>query len=96
MILRKTDECCNNCEHYNDCANKRVVACGLTNIPETIAQNTIQDSTMPLVQDVLAKNNYRDIKTDQNTTVTIDLEKIKKKLQENIYKGLNCNFINNC
>lgn len=34
---------------------------------------------------VMQPHDYRDIKISANTTVTIDLEEIKKKLNESIY-----------
>lgn len=42
--------------------------------------------------DMLVKHDYRDIKIAENTTVTIDLEKMKKDLAEDFYKAINCSF----
>ena len=36
---------------------------------------------------VMVKHDYRDIKIDASTTVTIDLEDIKKRLSEDFYRS---------
>ena len=36
---------------------------------------------------VMVKHDYRDIKIDASTTVTIDLEDIKKRLAEDFYRS---------
>ena len=36
---------------------------------------------------VMVKHDYRDIKIDASTTVTIDLEDIKKQLAEDFYRS---------
>ena len=36
---------------------------------------------------VMVKHDYRDIKIDASTTVTIDLENIKKQLAEDFYRS---------
>ena len=45
--------------------------------------NILEDAAAPL----LAKHDYRNIKIDSNTTVTIDLEDIKKRLAEDFYRS---------
>ena len=44
--------------------------------------------TIPNIQDMLVKHDYRDVKIDTNTIVTIDLEDIKKRIKDDIYKNL--------
>lgn len=39
------------------------------------------------------EHNYRDIKIAENTTVTIDIEEMKKKMREDFYKNLGCGFL---
>lgn len=82
---------CQKCNHYNDCKNKRKVACAYL---EPTIQPYTQSSTQPLMQDMLVKHDYRNVKIGENTTVTIDLEKMKKKINEDFYKAINCAFLN--
>lgn len=82
---------CQVCTYYNECKNKRRVACiylePLTNHAEQHLEQTV-------TVDVMAKHDYRDIKFGGNTTVTIDLEEMKKKMTEDIYKAFGCPFMN--
>lgn len=43
---------------------------------------------------IIQPHDYRDVKIDENTTVTIDLVELKKKISESLYKDLkiNCNL----
>lgn len=96
ITISKTDERCLKCEHNKDCDEKRMVMCAMAELPppKQYLQPATADLTMPLAQDVLVKHDYRDIKIDKNTTVTIDLEEMKKKLTEDLWKSINCNFMN--
>lgn len=39
-------------------------------------------------QPLLVKHNYRNVKVGENTTITIDVEELKKQMQEDIYKSM--------
>lgn len=77
---------CQKCKHYNDCKNKRMVACAYL---EPIIQPCTTTVYAPLMQDMLVKHDYRNVKVGENTTFTIDLEKMKKKINEDFYKAIN-------
>lgn len=81
---------CQVCQYYNDCKHKRRVACAYL---EPITNPAAAEITQPIVVDVAVKHDYRNIKIAENTTVTIDLEDMKKKLEEDIYKAINCSFL---
>lgn len=87
MALSKEHPKCKECEHRDDCDEKRMVACAVYN---EMAAPVTSELTMPLAQDVMVKHDYRDIKIGENTTVTVDLEEMKKRLTESIYKQLGC------
>lgn len=82
---------CQVCEYYNDCKNKRRVACIYL---ESLTNSAEKQSAQYVSADVMVKHDYRDIKIGENTTVTIDLEEMKKKMTEDIYKALSCPFMN--
>ena len=87
MALSKDSEMCKKCELYDECTNKRMELCAY--ITPTIEAPVMQ----PLALDVMVKHDYRDVEIAENTTVTIDLEEMKKKLEDDIYKHLKCGFI---
>lgn len=88
----KVSEICKSCEHYDDCDNKRMEACAYLISKESLANPSAQQSTEPIAADMAVKHDYRDIKIAKNTTVTIDLEEIKKKVKKDFYKNLGCTF----
>lgn len=81
---------CQVCCQYNECKNKRRVACSYR---EPLINSVAAEITQPIVADIAAKHDYRDIKIGENTTVTIDLEEIKKKINEDFYKALRCPWL---
>lgn len=81
---------CQVCQYYNDCKYKRRVACMYL---EPLTNPAAAEITQPIVADVLLKHDYRDIKIGENTTVTIDLEEMKKKMVDDFYKSIRCPFI---
>lgn len=87
---------CEKCLYKDDCDEKRMEACMAAEStykqPESLIAPAASETIAPLVQDMAIKHEYRDIKIDANTTVTIDLEDIKKKLELEIYKSLGCPF----
>lgn len=78
MGLSRLGKKCRECEYVDTCSHKRMEA--LAYIAE--ATDSTRASTIAAV---LQPHNYRDIKIDVNTTVTIDLDEIKKKINESIY-----------
>ena len=87
MALSKDSETCKKCELYDECTNKRMELCAY--IAPAIEVTAMQH----LALDAMVKHDYRDVKIAENTTVTIDLEELKKKLEDDIYKHLKCGFI---
>lgn len=81
---------CQRCPNYDDCQSKRRVLCMYL---ELLTNPAAENLTQPIMADMLVKHDYRDIKIAENTTVTIDLEKIKKNLTEDLYKAINCSFL---
>ena len=90
MALSKVSEICKYCEHYNDCDNKRMEACACIIPKETLAQPCNQSLTNTFAADMAVKHDYRNIKIAENTTVTIDLEELKEKMEKDFYKQLGC------
>ena len=81
---------CQVCPNYNDCKHKRRVACMYL---EPLTNPAAAEITQPIMADIAVKHDYRAIKIGENTTVTIDLEEMKKKLEEDFYKSIRCSFL---
>ena len=94
MNLSVLDEHCRSCEYFNDCNNKRMAACAYMQLkPQNLASAVSESYAMPASADIGVKHKYRDVKIAEGVTVTIDLEDIKKQLERDFYKQLNCNFL---
>lgn len=95
IALKKDHPKCKACKHYDDCDEKRMVACAMMEPP--MLERAAQNVTLPVSQDIAVKHDYRDVWVDKDTTVTIDLEDIKKQIEREIYKSLykplECNFM---
>ena len=69
---------CGRCPYKDSCSNKRTESHGyLQPAASNISENV----------PVMVKHDYRDIKIDASTTVTINLEDIKKRLAEDFYRS---------
>lgn len=92
MVLKRLSELCLNCEHKDNCDKKRMEACGVLEY-EPIQQPYTEPIAQPLQQEYLVKHDYRDVKIAENTTVTIDLEELKRKAVEDFYKSIHGDFL---
>ena len=71
---------CKRCPYKDSCSNKRTEAYGYL---QPATNNISEAVSAP----VMVKHDYRDIKIDASTTVTIDLEDMKKRLAEDFYRS---------
>lgn len=81
---------CVHCQNYDDCKHKRKMDCAYL---EPLSTTFVQPLAVQIAEEMAVKHDYRDIKVGENTTVTIDLKEIKKKISEDIYKDIGCNFL---
>ena len=88
MGFSKTSEKCKACVFYSDCDSKEMEACAYL-IPPAQAV-----ASEPLLQDIVVKHDYRDVKVAEGMTVSIDLEEVKRKLSERFSCSFN-NFLQN-
>lgn len=81
---------CQKCKRRDTCDKKRMEACAYL-----VGQNA-QCPTVPnvaeMVQPMSVIHNYRNVKIGENTQITVDVEEVKKQLEQKFYKatGLNC------
>lgn len=78
---------CEKCPFDEKCNNKRMVAYSYL-VP------TSAEMDAPLLEPMAVNHDYRDIKVAPNTTITIDLEELKKQIERDIYRsaGIGLNY----
>lgn len=84
---------CSKCSIRNRCNHKRMVACASLQISKPNMENIIvsgRDSSIAL-RKLLA--NLRNVKLDSQTTITVDLEDVKKQIENDFFKSMNCSFM---
>lgn len=79
--LRRMASKCRKCPYRSRCNNKRFEA-------EAYMEPLQIESSASLIQPMAVKHDYRDIKIAENTTITIDLEELKKQLERDFYRKL--------
>lgn len=92
-VFSKTSDECLQCYYFDDCDKKRMVMCAVKEMPHPIIEKAAESVSMPLAEDLLVKHDFRNIKVGENTTITIDLEDMKKQLEKDFYKALGCPFM---
>lgn len=89
MTLKRLSAKCAACEFKDKCDKKRMEMLGCLELPEqNLAVAVSETVAADMVQPLAVKHDYREIKVGENTTVTIDLEEMKKKLQEDMMKSI--------
>lgn len=91
MTLSRLSARCAKCPKVDSCDHKRMEMVGFLEPtaakPESVLQNSL-----------IVPHEYRQVKIAPNTTVTIDLEDIKKDIEKSIAKqaGLYGGFFTSC
>ena len=85
--ISKTASICMICPYKDECENKRLESCAFADIEKRyVPAPWTQENTTSCAAPILRKHSYRDIRLDENTTVTIDLEEIKEQLRKDFYR----------
>lgn len=95
--ISKDSEKCIKCPKYDSCDKKRKELCAYI-VPKPLAEKAKADCTMPIMNDMIVKRDYRTIRyigdvTGKEQSFDIDSEQIKKELGNQIYNSLQCNFL---
>lgn len=85
--LTRMAKMCRDCPFKDKCKNKRLEK-----------EAYLTPFTSPIIEDmaspVLKAHDYRNVKVAENTTVTIDVEELKERMQKEIYRqaGIGLNY----
>ena len=87
MGLTRLSAKCRACPFLEKCDHKEMGALAYL---EPVAAAPVAE----MVQPMAVKHDYRDIKIGENTTITIDVEELKRHMKRDFYKtaGLGLNF----
>ena len=87
MGLSRLSAKCRACPFVEKCDHKEMEALAYL---EPVAASPVAE----MVQPMAVKHDYRDIKIGENTTITIDVEELKRQMERNLYKsaGLGLHF----
>lgn len=77
--LRRLAPECEACPFVEKCKCKRMVA-------EAYLMPASDEMVAPVMEPMVVKHDYRDIKVAPNTTITIDVEGLKKQIERDIYR----------
>lgn len=61
-------------------------------IEPDLAMSATMPSAAEMVQPMAVKHDYRDVKIDKETTVTIDVEEMKRQLKKDFYRKIGIGF----
>lgn len=86
MGLSKLSEKCRVCPKVDTCNHKRMEALGY--LPEPLAADISAPFAADMVEPIMVKHDYRDVKIAPSVTVTIDLEDIGKELEKELYRSI--------
>lgn len=88
--ISKLTEKCKLCANVDKCHHKKMELCAY--FEPTISADLSGCASLSVTEEMAVKHNYRDIKIGENTTVTIDIEELKRQIKEDFYKqvGLGC------
>lgn len=89
-IVSRLCEKCRKCPFVSKCDNKRMEA--MAYLEPKVAAAVSADCASPVLADILVKHDYRDIKVGENTTITIDVEELKRQMKEDFYRKLGIGF----
>ena len=85
--ISKTSSMCRICHYKDKCDSKTLESCAFADIEKRyVPAPWTQENTTSCAAPILRKHSYRDIRLDENTTVTIDLEEIKEQLRREFYR----------
>ena len=85
-FITKTASICQICPYKDECDNKRLESCAFVEVEKQNSAYYSRKNTVANTAPVLRKHQYRDIRLDENTTVTVDLEEIKEQLRKDFYR----------
>lgn len=91
--VRRMTSKCRSCPKKDTCDYKKMELCAYIEEPPLMAE-VAMPSVADLIQPMMIKHDYRDVKVGENTTITIDVEELKRQMKNDFYKsvGIGLNY----
>lgn len=89
MPSRLSEEC-RKCPFVSKCDRKRMEASAY--LEPKVSASVSVDCTAPVLADVLVNHDYGDIKVGESTTITIDVEELKRQMKKDFYRKMGIGF----
>lgn len=87
--IKKMSKKCAVCEFKDECDKKRMEMLGCLELPkQNLAAAVSETSASDMAQPLVVKHDYRNVKIAEGMTVTVDLERLKKKLEEDLMESI--------
>lgn len=92
MGLSRLSAKCRACPLMEKCDHKRLEAEAY--LEPSVATSAVYPLVEGLVEPVMIKHDYRNVKVAENTVITIDLEELKRQMEKELYNqaGLGIQF----
>ena len=81
MGLSRLSEMCRKCPNKDVCKHKRMEAVGYLS-------PMLNDTVEPMAAPMAIKHDYREQYIDKDTTITVDIEEIKRRITEEISRAI--------
>ena len=85
--VRRMASKCRSCPKKDTCDYKKMELCAYIEEPPLMAE-VAMPSVADLIQPMMIKHDYRDVKVGENTTITIDVEELKRQMENDFYKSV--------
>ena len=85
--VRRMASKCRSCPKRESCEHKKMELCAYIEKTPILTQ-VAMPRVAELMQPMLIPHDYRDIKVAENTTITIDVEELKRQMQKDFYKQM--------
>lgn len=81
-ILSKLHDKCEKCKYKDSCNNKKMVACGLAEMPKPNTGNITIPNTEPLIQPMSIKCTPITINISEHENINTSMEQIAEQINE--------------
>ncbi|MCK9471776.1 MAG: hypothetical protein M0Q88_08500 [Bacilli bacterium] len=92
MTISKLHSKCEKCSYKDNCDNKRMVACGILELPQSSSMESCVRAGESLSMPIAREHTPITINMGEYGTIETSIEEINEQIKKDFYKKLNCNF----
>ena len=91
--ISKLHDKCNECKYKDECNEKRMVACGMMELPPKARADIKAPVLEPMAAKMAKEYTPITIYRGENCTIDTNLEEIKRQIEEDFYKQAKCGLM---